>query len=290
MEKKCLLITGATGLVGSNLIRKLSLLHDVHAIVRSKPRICDSNIQYYEMDLVSDFDTDTCPEKIDAVIHLAQSNQMREFPAAALDIFNVNVKTTAQLLHYAQKAGASQFIFASTGGLYGAAHEAFDEQSSLCIPGGPLGYYFRSKVASENLVQAYADMMSIKILRPFFIYGANQKKGMLLPRLVENIRNRTPVTLQGENGIAINPVHVNDVVQLITNCLSISDSLTINLAGPGIHSIRNLAEIIGKNLSISPSFTQVEGEANNILSTHQLMSDILNQPLTSFETGVLDLL
>jgi nucleoside-diphosphate-sugar epimerase len=42
---------------------------------------------------------------IDVVMHLAVSRRHREFPEAALDMFNVIVAITAHLLDFARKAG-----------------------------------------------------------------------------------------------------------------------------------------------------------------------------------------
>jgi UDP-glucose 4-epimerase len=58
------------------------------------------------------------PQKLDAVIHLAQSYRFREFPAGAMSVTNVNVVATAHLLESAARKGVQHFICASTGGVY----------------------------------------------------------------------------------------------------------------------------------------------------------------------------
>jgi UDP-glucose 4-epimerase len=290
MDKKRVLITGAAGLVGTNFNKLLCNEYEIHALVRTKPETCDHNITYYECDFEDGILIDNFPKKIDAIVHLAQSNWMRDFPVKAPEIFKVNVQSTALLLDYGQKAGATHFIFASTGGIYGASAEPFDEGSEVKIPNGPLGYYFNTKYASENLVRAYADYMAIHILRPFFIYGPNQKNTMLLPRLVENIRKGNPITLQGHNGISINPVHVSDVVKLIDKCLSINQNLTINVAGPDILSMREISEIIGAHVAKTPEFTHVDGAGQNIIAKNDVMLNNLEHTLVKFKKGILDIL
>jgi UDP-glucose 4-epimerase len=99
-----ILLTGATGLVGKYFVEHTE--HDVFSVTRDVA------------DLSKSFKPQKFPQKIDIVIHLAQSRHYKHFPAAAHDIFAVNTNATAQLLQYAYRANASQFIYASTGGVY----------------------------------------------------------------------------------------------------------------------------------------------------------------------------
>ena len=64
------------------------------------------------------FEPTHLPSHIDGVLHLAQSHAYRDFPAGAVDMFRVNVASTASLLEYARRAGASRFYLASTGSVY----------------------------------------------------------------------------------------------------------------------------------------------------------------------------
>lgn len=289
MIKKRVLVTGATGLVGSHILSSFSNDYDVYALVRAKPSKTHDWVTYCEFDLTNNGFPECLPKKMDAIIHLAQSSKMRDFPLHALDIYNVNVTSTALLLDYGQKAGVTHFIFASTGGIYGASSEPCRENMPIQLPQGPLGYYFSSKYSSEHLVQSYAHLMSVHILRPFFIYGPNQKNDMFLPRLVDSVKQGKPITLQGENGTLVNPVHVNDVVGVIKECLSINDALTINVSGPDIVSIREISETIGDFVAKKPVFSMVAGNASNIIGNNDMMHSILNRPLIAFTKGIVDL-
>lgn len=290
MANKQLLITGATGLVGEHFIRRFSREYDIYALAHTLPVDCDRNVQYYECDFSKGSLPDNLPKKIDGIIHLAQSNKFREFPSNAIDIFNVNVRSTALLLDYAKKAESSHFIYASTGGIYGASTEPLSEDFEIKLPKGDLNYYFNTKLASENLVKAYSDFMSVHILRPFFIYGRNQKNNMLIPRLLDNIRKNKPIILQGENGIALNPIHANDVSNVIEKCLSIDESFTINVAGSDILTIRDISELIGLYLGKKPVFKYTDGDAMNIIARIGFMKTIYTQSLIEFQKGVLDIL
>lgn len=289
MEKK-ILISGASGLVGSNLINHLCNTHDVYALVKSLPNEINKKITYFEINLEDPKILSSLPKTMDIIVHLAQSNCMRDFPIHAMDIFNVNVKYTALLLNYGAQSGVKNFIYASTGGLYGTSSEVFEENSEVKINDGPLSYYFRSKLASESLILGYSYLMNVTILRPFFIYGRHQKPTMLLPRLLQNINENKAIQLQGEAGIFINPVHVSDVINLIKNCLTINKNLTVNVAGPEILSIRAICEMLGSYLGKKPLFKQVSGEAGNIVSNTTIMRSINKTPMTTFAMGMTDLI
>ena len=284
--KKRILLTGGTGLVGAHFINKFQDEYNIYALVRSKPIIYSDNVTYCEFDFAQAGKLTGLPKKMDAIIHLAQSNRMRDFPLHALDIFNVNVNSTALLLDYAQHSGVTHFIYASTGGLYRSSIEPCYEMDPVKLNEGPLGYYFGTKYASETLIQTFKSLMSVQILRPFFIYGQNQKNDMFIPRLIDNVRQGRPITLQGENGILVNPVYVDDAVSLISECLSVSDGLTINVAGSEVLSIREISEIIGSYISNRPVFTMVSPSEGNILGNNDLMRSILNRPLSNFHINI----
>ena len=70
------------------------------------------------LDLSQNWSTDKLPRDFDVIIHLAQSSKFRNFPENALDVFNVNINTTAKLLDFAKNNSISKFIYTSSGGIY----------------------------------------------------------------------------------------------------------------------------------------------------------------------------
>ena len=61
-----------------------------------------------------------------------------------------------------------------------------------------------------------------------------EKRNMLMPRLFDFVLNGVPIEIQGEDGIKINPIHVNDASKVIANILKVESGLTLNMAGPSI--------------------------------------------------------
>ncbi len=285
MEK--LLIIGGTGLIGYHLTEELKKEKNKYKLYITTRDIIkyDNSINYIYLDLCKDFDTKKLPQKIDGVIYLAQSRLFREFPEKALNIFKVNVYALEKILDYSIKTGIKKFIYASSGGVYGNLEKHFSEDMPIHV-GNNLGFYLGTKLCGEILTDNYSSLLDIVTLRFFFVYGPFQNKNMLIPRLVDNIINSKPIILQGTKGIKINPIYVTDAVNAIEKCFLLKGSHKINIAGPDILSLSQIAKIIGNKVKKSPKFVLRNERANDIIGDIKKMSSILYKPEIAFEAGI----
>lgn len=288
-SKPLILITGANGLLGRNLLARLIESHEVHALVHVPPLNPIPGVKYHPIDLAREWSIDELPPHMDSVIHLAQSSQFRNFPESALDVFKVNIESTARLLDYANKAGVRQFIHASSGGIYGNSNQAFNENSPI-VPPDKLGYYLGSKFCGEVLVNSYSALMQVLVLRFFFMYGPGQNRSMLIPRLLDNVRDGRSIGLQGENGIRINPIHVDDAALAVIAAINTTESTTYNIAGPDILSLKDIGGMIGKVVGVKPCFEYLEGQPNDLIGENTHMRERLHEPAVKLEDGIKDLL
>ena len=274
------------------MLRKLASKHDVSAVSRRLPVSSDGEGATW---LIQDLAQPTwglaLPEKIDAVVHLAQSPHFRNFPIQADDIFQVSAGTTMRLLDWAYRAGAQHFVLGSTGGLYGSSAQPLNEDAPLPDQRGALGFYFATKRAAEILAQQYAGKLNVATLRFFFIYGAGQSASMLMPRLAANVRDSKPITLQGNEGIQLNPVHVDDAVDAILRTLDLNESVVLNIAGPQVTSLRAICDRMGLLLDRRPMFdVDLVAQPNHLIADIERLSRILGRPQTSIESGIAELL
>ncbi len=275
---RTVLITGANGLLGKDLCQNLILEGSkVYAMTHSIQGLRVPGVEYIEVDFTDEWNEELLPESVDVIIHLAQSEHFRDFPHSAIDVFKVNIESTMHLLNYAKKVNVKQFIYASSGGVYGNGAQAFNENSPIVAP-GQLGFYLGSKTCGEILVQSYASVFQVVVLRPFFIYGAGQNRSMLIPRLMDNIASGIPVSLQGKQGIKINPIHVKDASKAIIATLKLKESATFNIAGPQVLSIREICEGMGAFLGVDPIFTKQAGKANDLIADISVMKKLLVSP------------
>jgi len=286
---KNILITGANGLIGNELIRELKDSYTVYAVSRTNPNIDSENVIFIRQDLTSPWNIGVLPKKIDAIYHLAQSENFRDFPEKSNDIFHVNTTSTLNLLEYARKAGCKKFIYASSGGVYGTNDKSFAEDTPI-INHGKLGFYLSTKLCSELLVENYAAAFDVIITRFFFVYGKRQDKTMLIPRLVLNVRNNNPITLQGKEGIKINPIHVSDAARALFKILQTEGSQKFNIGGNEILSLKQIGETIGEQLNKEPVFLYDNNVANHLIGDIRKMKDLLASPQQGIKMGIEELI
>ncbi len=279
-----ILITGAAGFIGAHLIKHFQRHHEIIALDRRRPdTLSESEIEWLEEDLSENLNFANLPGEVDALIHLAQSRFYRQFPDKAEDIFDVNVRGTFRLLDYARLAKAESFIFASTGSVYGCGPTKFLETDSV----NPNNFYGISKLASEFLLRAYEPFFRCVIFRFFSVYGPGQKK-MLIPALLEKVRNGETLSVEGESGLHINPIYVGDAIRAFDSALNQSVWGIFNIAGDEVVTIRDLIglieEAMGKKASIKRTNYQEPGD---IVGDNTRMKELLNvYPETSLHEGL----
>lgn len=288
---KTIIVTGATGLVGSHLLPLLDSGEEVHVLTRNPPaEAAAGNLVYHRLDLGGGFEAAALPARVDAIAYLAQSDHFRAFPEKALDMLEVNVASPLRLLDYARRAGARSFVYASSGGVYGSAEAPLLEDVPISA-NGSLGFYASSKLCAEIIAETFAPFMSIALLRIFFAYGRGQKRSMLIPRLINSVRTGNPINLQGHDGMRINPVHAGDAARAVKAALELKGCARFNVAGPDVLSIREICETVGAKVGRAPIFEIDETRrGQNLIGDIERMRDQLVAPKRRFEDGVDELL
>jgi len=248
-----ILITGSSGFIGRNLVNKLIQFPDIKVfgldIVPSK--IDNLNYEHIESDLNDENYLNQINNEIDIIIHLAQSGKYRENHDGVMDMFNINLKSTINLLEYARKKQVDKFIFASTGNVYKATDKILQETDDC----SPYGIYACTKYASELFIKNYSEYFSTIILRLFTVYGLGQQK-MLIPKMIERIKNNEQIILAGDIGIQITPLFIDDCVNMffqIINSDNSRDYDVFNLAGNEAINLSQIVQYLGTMMNIIPN-------------------------------------
>lgn len=276
------LVTGAGGFIGSRLVAELGRRHEVVALARGSRPPADG-VEWIGLDLAQPLERKRLPSHVDAIVHLAQSRRYRDFPAGAADVFAVNIGATFSLLEYARTAGVRSFVYTSSGGVYGFSYERFVESD----PVSPLNFYLGSKYSSELLIGNYEAFFHTVVLRPFFVYGPGQR-GMLVPNLVERVLADERVSIEGNPGLRINPIHVDDAVRVFEPALMLDRSGLFNLAGDEVVTMTELVELIGKVAGRTPQIEYRDSSGNgNLVGDNAAMKDVLGVvPRVSLHEGL----
>ena len=279
-----ILLTGAAGFIGRHALARLEDDHDVYPVVRQAP---DETREWIVQDLAQPLDLSLLPTRVDAVIHLAQSHRYREFPEGAEDVYAVNVHSTFQLLEYARGAGVRSFILASTGGIYGYSYEALLETD----PANPLNFYLTSKHVAESLLVNYQALFHTVVFRFFFVYGPGQGP-MLVPTLIDKVRKGDQISIAGRPGQRINPIHVEDAVEIFHPALELGDSDVFNVAGDEVISIRDLVGVIEEASGEPAHVRHVDPEhEGDLIGDNSRMKAVLDvAPRISLAEGIRSML
>lgn len=256
---------------------------------RSAPKGLPDEAIHQDADFSSEFQV---PHAIrpSTIFHLAQSRHYSAFPSEARDIFSVNVASTISLCGLAEERGVSNFLFASTGGVYAhSIHRLYEESSTL--PWGSLDFYVSSKLAGEMFVSAYSTLFNVVVARYFFIYGPGQKSSMLIPRLISKVQQGEEIVVEGSEGIQISPIYVDDAARATHLAGRTEFTGIFNIAGDEIISIAELAELIGEILSLRPRIVRSGNSiARNLAGDNSKMRDLLGKPRTSLREGLAKLI
>jgi dihydroflavonol-4-reductase len=208
-----LLVTGATGFIGSRLaLHAHRLGMDVVATGRAETDVEIDRLKELraasvpvEIGVLQDVDfARRITDERTIVIHLAAAQHESEMPEAYFR--SVNVDGVRVLLEACQRASVQRFVYGSTIGVYGDAHAAvLDETSQPC----PDNIYTRTKLEAEALVRSYANRFECCVIRIPETYGPGDQRLLKLFRAID--RGRFVMIGRGEN--LRQCLHVSDLVR-----------------------------------------------------------------------------
>lgn len=214
MNSKTVLVTGATGYKGTVLVPKL--LNKGYRVIALDTQWfgnflpSHSNLTVIKGDIrdTHSFDLDN----VDAIIHLAS---IANDPCGDLNpklTWEVSALATMQLADKAKRHGIKQFIYASSGSVYGIKDEEHvTEDLSL----EPISEYNKTKMVAERVLLSYADDMAVQIVRPATVCGLSPRMrldvsvNMLTMQALKNKK----ITVFGGKQVRPN-IHIDDITDL----------------------------------------------------------------------------
>ena len=177
-----ILITGAYGFVGTNLINNLKIKHNLYGldIVRPTREGVLKTFCWKDIDPES-FPLQTLPQ-FDAIIHLAGKAHDTKKQSAAQSYFDINTGLTQKIFDFFLESSAKKFIFFSS--VKAAADSVIGDILTEDVIPTPVGPYGESKIKAEEYIKEHLEYSTtekqVYILRPCMIHGPGNKGNLNL--------------------------------------------------------------------------------------------------------------
>ena len=178
------LVTGATGLVGSHVVDRLASDRTVFAGVRRPDETEFDRATAVELGLGGNgLETDVDWTTVDAVVHAAAYTDAHGSADEPLRCFDVNAGGTASLLEAAREASVGRFVSLSSYHVYDGSRTGRLPESTPTDAGTP---YAASKLAADAQCRAYERQyeMDVAVVRPFNVYGPGARPHQVVPSFV----------------------------------------------------------------------------------------------------------
>jgi UDP-glucose 4-epimerase len=290
------LLTGATGFIGSHLLEALlAKEYEVVVLKRSTSdtwriehlleRVMHYNVDEHALELAFE------QQRIDVVIHLATKYRKFDNVKEVPELINANITLPVQLIELAARSGVKAFINTGTFFEYDCSIQPIGEERRT----RPLNFYAKTKLAFESMLMTYSDRMAINTFRLFSPYGEkdNQK---LISTIIKSALSKIEIQLS-EGFQKADYIYVSDIVCAYLKAIKRlefeeieSEYEVFNLGSGSAFSVRDIVSLIEQQLGREilkswgpPSMTDIpiaysdNSKANNILGW---------QPVVSIEEGI----
>ena len=280
-----ILVTGATGLIGSHIVTKLLAIEGTRVIAlgRSKSKLVSTfedgksvgSLECMEHDIASPLPEDL--GHVDFIFHAASPISGEVIKTRPLDVINSNLSGTINCLEYLKQQGSGKMIVFSSATVYSVdepSHVAKEENTGVadCID-APNAPYSESKRMIEVIANAYHKQYQVDVLIARFSYVYGYSKNAAKTAFYEFINK----ALSGEN-IVMNKsglsrrdnIYVEDAVGgLLHLCEQGFSGDVFNVSSNGdmgnYAAVDEMAQIIAKNANklLNDAHVKVEFKEEN---------------------------
>ncbi len=242
------LVTGATGFLGSHLVERLIAAgHQVRCLVRSTERLgwlSGLDVSLYRGDCSRPDTLAPAVRGVRTVYHLAGVT----WAVRRTEYFAVNAAGTHNLLQACaqQSAPRLRFVFVSSQAAAGPARGGVAVREAHRPR--PISPYGASKLLAERHVAAYADRLHCVILRPSTVYGPRDTN--LLPYM--RLAQRGFLIEFGRGDRVVSLCHIQDIVDGIVRAAvgQVPSGSVYFLADPVPYAWREVENAVRQGLGI----------------------------------------
>ncbi|MFX1593646.1 MAG: NAD-dependent epimerase/dehydratase family protein [Promethearchaeota archaeon] len=218
-----MLVTGAAGFIGSNLVDALLKigvkLIGIDNLFNGKLTnleyaLKDSNFTFYKAD-IRDFSflLNICKD-IDIIYHMAAFSSVPDSIIKPSSCHNINVQGTFNILESARIQDIKTIVFASSGAVYGVAKTLPVKED---MPTNPISPYGVSKLVGEKYLYQYSKNYGLNTiaLRYQNVYGPKQDMSPysgVIPKWLGNLQKSKNLPIYGDGNQIRDFVYIKDVI------------------------------------------------------------------------------
>ena len=265
MTKKIVLITGASGFIGTALISRLMGNYQIIGIDKVLHKDRNDKVLWYKVDISNKRALNEVFREIkerfygniDYIFHLAAYYDMSNRKNSQYHETNVN--GTRYLLDNLINFNVSNFIFTSSTAAIKPirGNEKLNEESAL----SSALHYGKSKIMGERIILEYKDKMNVTIFRLSGVYSDDCKLLPLANQIALIWRKDFGYRLfpgKGEGGLSY--VHINDVLDVFEKTIFMSKEIT-----SGLIFILSEDDYVSNNELYDLIFCEIYGERSNLI-------------------------
>lgn len=284
------LITGATGFVGTNFCRKFAEKYDIIGIARSfSQRRVSDKVHYAFGDLASpDFVSGVINKyQPDVVLHLAAQTIVKAARRAVGATFRDNVIATLNLLEACANAVKKpRFILMSTDKVvpYVDARENDPYPPRMDV-------YGRTKMIQELLLKDYSDKLSTLIFRSCNVYGPFDERPTIIPNTIRTaINGERPIIYDEKEKSFRQYIFVDDVLRAIEKFIDEEVEGLYHIGSPDIKTNEAVVKEVLKHFEgVEPLYItppKERGILRQSLNWKRTEKELGWKPRVSFEEGI----
>lgn len=208
---KTILLTGATGFLGSHLLEALLKQH--YKVVILKRSTSNTWRIEHLLDQVISYDVDTQPlemafeqQNIDLVIHMATLYRKFDHGKEVSEMIQSNITFPTELLEISLRKSVKAFFNTGTFFEYDCSIQPINESTSL----KPFNLYAKTKIAFESILKTSSENIAINTFRLFSPYGEKDNHKLILSIIKKILSGESLELSEGLQKIDL--VYIDDIV------------------------------------------------------------------------------
>ena len=278
LENKNILVTGATGLVGSQLVRALACCNrvrnlklSIYLLVRDRNKAKNIFGELLEREDINIIVGDVIKpyneyidanQKIDYIIHAASITTSKMMVSYPVDVIHTALNGTENMLNLSVAKNCKGFLYISSMEVYGKFET--DNGQSCLVNEKNIGYidplavrsdYPESKRMCENMCIAYKTQYNVPVviarLSQTFGAGILPEENRVFAQFARSVINRTDIVLHTKGNSEGNYCYLRETIEaLLLLLINGNSGEAYNISNDQCHTtISNMAEMVCKKLA-----------------------------------------